>query len=353
MIDMFWRLFSILENVYFFPKRRLWKLFFTLGKKTYRSLYPLTIMIGVTDKCNLKCVMCPRTLGKVDLGSEDLTLEKFKYIIAQLPCLQNVAITGFGEPLFCKDLFDMIKYSKSKNRRTRLVSNGTLLDAENQIKLLESGLDEVSFSIDSPSPEGYARIRGRNLLDQVVKNITNLAKLRDERNSPMKIMVNYVAMKSNYAEIPEMVELCIKMGVDRLTISDVAYQLDMRIDEELKQQSLRSFKDGQTVDLRKKIKEAKEEAKTHGLAIALKGIGYETSAASRCYVPFYAPLIRLNGDVEPCCHVHNLSMGNIYKEKFSEIFNNKNMRNFRKTVLQKPPDFCRHCYDLYSHTTHN
>ena len=119
---------------------------------------PLHIDIEATSNCNLKCTMCPRTVF-INANSfwkvENFDLEKFKNIIIEAGSKGTTALKlqYLGEPLMNRDIFDMIKFAK-ENRFIDVMfnTNATNLTKDKSIKLLESGIDKISFSFDLIPP---------------------------------------------------------------------------------------------------------------------------------------------------------------------------------------------------------
>ena len=59
-----------------------------------KRMYPQYIEVETTTTCNLKCTICEHTYW--DEPNRHMTLEQFKYIIAQFPDLKWMGMTGIG-----------------------------------------------------------------------------------------------------------------------------------------------------------------------------------------------------------------------------------------------------------------
>ena len=73
-----------------------------------------------------------------------------------------VGLHGWGEPLLNRQIFEMIKYARSKGVITNLTTNGTLI-RDRTDEILGSGLEEIACTIQPP-PAGQnprARVEGR------------------------------------------------------------------------------------------------------------------------------------------------------------------------------------------------
>ncbi len=118
---------------------------------------PFKLKFENTTICNLRCVMCPLSVGlKRPTGS--LSYENFRFVFDQIyPCYLN--LTGIGEPLLNKDIFKIIQYAKAKRTFVKLDSNATLMTREKGVQMLEAGPDILSISMDGATKETYEKIR--------------------------------------------------------------------------------------------------------------------------------------------------------------------------------------------------
>ena len=130
----------------------------------YKKLYdllpletPLSLLIEPTNICNFQCVFCPTgntdLLNLVNRPKGMMNLSLFKKIINDL-CefkqkVKKIYLYKDGEQFLNPDLFEMIKYVKSKNvaESVETTSNGSLIDHKKSIELIESDLDAIRFSI--------------------------------------------------------------------------------------------------------------------------------------------------------------------------------------------------------------
>ena len=67
----------------------------------------------------------------------------------------------------------------------------------------------------------------------------------------------------------------------------------------------------------------------------------------RCILPFSWVSINELGEVMPCCALP-IVMGNLNKQSFMEIWNNRRYRKLRRTVNSiHPIGVCNHCHDRF------
>lgn len=106
------------------------------------------INIAVSISCNLKCKMCdyrePIT-HEEGLSKEDV----FRLLRdARELGLENIAFSG-GEVLLRKDIYEMVSYARELGiPEIAIVTNGTLVNEENAIRLVEAGMTSVNISLE-------------------------------------------------------------------------------------------------------------------------------------------------------------------------------------------------------------
>jgi GTP 3',8-cyclase len=132
-----------------------------------RSLTDLRV--SVTDRCNFRCRYCMprehfdqehRYLPRADI----LSFEEIVRVARALAPLglRKVRLTG-GEPLLRSELYKLVSLLKREaGFEVALTTNGSLL-AKQARALRDAGLDRLTVSLDSLSPEVFARMTDSGL----------------------------------------------------------------------------------------------------------------------------------------------------------------------------------------------
>lgn len=127
-----------------------------------RRVYPLfgaTVMIGLTYKCQCRCVHCGTTAYR-DLERKEISEEEVLELIRQAGALGAGGVYFFGgEPLLAKGLLEMVEAAKSLGLLVTLDTNGILIDREMARSLAGAGLDRIGVSIDSADEAEHDRLR--------------------------------------------------------------------------------------------------------------------------------------------------------------------------------------------------
>lgn len=180
------------------------------------------INIPVTDRCNLKCTMCPRQNTK-DLIEADIPDDALQSLLVSGRELSGILLQGLGEPLLYKNIFNVIKQLKREmhgNSEVGLTTNATMLNEDTGRKLLDSGLDFLYFSVDAATKLTYEAIRIGADFDSVVKNISQFAEYRSTLGiGRPRLMMNFVITQQNLHEIAAFAGLARDLGIENVTFS--------------------------------------------------------------------------------------------------------------------------------------
>jgi hypothetical protein len=160
----------------------------------------------INGACTARCTMCtirtwtrtPRTMPENDFR---VILEKFVPYLSQLDFL---TLHGCGEPLLDHGLPEKIATAKKLGfRGTGFATNGTELKPVLSRRLIESGLDTIICSVDGIRRETHEAIRLHTNFRQVVDNVKQFIRLRDEMCGKTRVLVRFIRQKLNYQEWPD------------------------------------------------------------------------------------------------------------------------------------------------------
>lgn len=165
------------------------------------------IRIALTPCCNLRCIYCHHE-GELLPGGEipGEMVVNIARAAAQLK-VRSVKFTG-GEPLLRRDLEEIIAQIP-QSLETSLTTNGILL-AERAESIARAGLGRVNVSLDSLQPGKYCHITGGKPED-MKRVLAGIDAAIEAGLLPIKL--NFVVLKKNEAEVPEMIEFCRQKGL--------------------------------------------------------------------------------------------------------------------------------------------
>jgi MoaA/NifB/PqqE/SkfB family radical SAM enzyme len=187
--------------------------------------FPGRMFIECTAACNISCFQAccaPETGITRTREAGMLDIELFRRVIDEVgPSLGRVDFFNYGEAFLHKRAVEMCEYLKQRYPHIYLYTstNGTALSEEQARRLVHSGIDEVTFSIDGARPESYGRYRQRGKFDVALRNLRAMAdeKRRSGRDLPF-INWRYILFRWNDSdeEMAEARRMATDVGVDRL-----------------------------------------------------------------------------------------------------------------------------------------
>ncbi|MCH7748895.1 MAG: SPASM domain-containing protein [Acidobacteria bacterium] len=187
---------------------------------------PSRLYIECTAACNISCFeacCAPETGITRTRQAGMLDFDLFTRVVDETgPTLARIDFFNYGETFLHKQAVEMCEYIKQHYPQIYLYTstNGLALSEERARRLVHSGIDEVTFSVDGAFPDSYARYRQRGQLDVALGNLRAMAdeKRRAGRDLPF-INWRYILFTWNDSteEMDHARVLAEQIGVDRLT----------------------------------------------------------------------------------------------------------------------------------------
>lgn len=320
---------------------------------------PVCLYLETTNRCNLLCQHCPRTFASVERPA-DMSFERMKMIVDQVPDLKQAVLHGIGEPLINKELPEMIRYLKDRDVYVLFNSNGTLLYPHLQKRLIDSGLDEYRISLDAADAETFEKVRGLPRFELIINNSQEFVALKERVGVDRpKVSLWLVGLKETLDQLGAFVRLAHEMGIGEVYLQRLVFFDDGQNGQGLARPEQSLFGVA-TAD------EARVVAEAHRLADEL-GITFHASGAtspeqslmprdegrpwSLCRRPWTLMYITANGNVLPCClapfserDYDSLILGNAFERPLMEIWNDHLYQKFRsELVSDSPPHPCKNC----------
>ncbi|BAL85708.1 hypothetical protein AMIS_4880 [Actinoplanes missouriensis 431] len=319
---------------------------------------PAHLQVEVTSACNLRCTMClVRYRPPVNKLAGAMPPELFHRLVEDVP-LRQVTLQGLGEPLLSPYLPEMIEAAVRRRIRVGFNTNATLLNRRRAEELVASRVDWLHVSLDGATAESYEAIRDGARFDTVISNLAGLVRAKREAGSDTPwIRVVFVSMRDNVGELPELVRLLGRIGVDELRVQNLSHSFD-DTDPAGRYEEIRTFTAEQALwtgaDRERSdaaFAEARRVAADTGVRLRLPR--FDETAGGGCTWPWDAAYVTSAGVVQPCCMVmgdDRVSLGDLTEAGFPEIWHGEAYREFRRRLAsEEPPDVCRGC-SLYKNT---
>src|SRR5208337_3471558 len=149
------------------------------------TIFPKFFLIETINACNSRCIMCGIDFSKKKKAvMSDALFEKITNEIAHYKDhVEKVMLYLDGEPLLDKTMPLKVHAMKSAGiRKVNIATNASLLDSRRAADLIDAGLDEVYFTLDSLDKKTFEAIRCGLKFEDVYGNIINFIKLRNRLN---------------------------------------------------------------------------------------------------------------------------------------------------------------------------
>ena len=252
---------------------------------------PVCLYLEVTNRCNLLCETCPRTFEELEPPA-DMSWELFTKIVDQVPNIARVVMHGVGEPMLVKNLPDMIRYLKARGTYVLFNTNGTLMQPKRFQELIDTGLDELRVSLDAANRESYAKIRGKDFFNRIVRDVGKfIAYQKQVGATTPRVSLWLTGLKETVDQLPEFVRLAAQMGVTEVHLQRLVFD-EMGYGRAMAGNSL--FEGTQETE-RRAIEAAQEIAHPLGVTLDASGAtepGLQPQAARRpCLGRLSAPVV--------------------------------------------------------------
>jgi MoaA/NifB/PqqE/SkfB family radical SAM enzyme len=296
------------------------------------------------------------------------------------PSALRVIPFGGGEPLLYPHFMALVESAKQQEAEVYFNTNGTMLTKDLARKLVDINVDRISFSVDAATERTFESIRKGAKFTTVITNIAALDAIRKEQSKSLPIMgITFVCMASNIGEIPQLLSLCQRIGVQLISFESLISPgptWNTGYKEFYQHQALSNLPKSEVMslfnDCDKQAQDSgiqifppdffsrwRKRQKTFGSANASTTCrkddtpqtctkNSEDSASKKnrffCTSPWTTVYITANGLVQTCCFSSRI-FGDLREQDLAAIWNGKEYRDYRKQVIQGIcPSECEICF---------
>ncbi|MGB1799975.1 MAG: radical SAM protein [Gammaproteobacteria bacterium] len=173
------------------------------------------VAVEITQRCNLDCTLC--YLSEHSEAVADIPIEevyrRIDEVYKQYGPNTDVQVTG-GDPTLRKrdELIDIIRYIKSKNMRSTMMTNGIRANRSLLTDLAKAGLNDVAFHVDTTQ-----NIKGTT--DEKSLNGKREEYINNTKDLGLSVMFNTTIHKDNFHEIPDLIKFFVKHADSVRTVS--------------------------------------------------------------------------------------------------------------------------------------
>jgi pyrroloquinoline quinone biosynthesis protein E len=178
---------------------------------------PLGLLAELTYRCPLACPYCSNPTD-LNAYAAELDTAQWRDVMDQAEDLGvlQVHLSG-GEPLARRDLSAIADHASKLGLYVNLVTSGVGLTAAVAERLAAAGVEHVQLSVQAAAAAQADLIAGSPSFERKV------AAAAAVRAAGLPLTVNVVLHRANIGSIPELVDLAIGLGAQRLELAHTQY----------------------------------------------------------------------------------------------------------------------------------
>ncbi|MFA4989399.1 MAG: radical SAM protein [Candidatus Omnitrophota bacterium] len=320
------------------------------GSRAFKG--PDMLQIDLTDHCNNNCIACwcnSPLLNRERLARPKYSLPKdlIKGVIVEARDLglKEIYFSGGGEPFMHPDCLEIIAYAKKKKITCSVNTNFTLVNEDIIDRLIDLGLDNLTVSVWSGTPESYKSMHPNRSAEDFYKIRDKLYFLNSRKYTYPYVKIYNVICSLNYDQIKPILGFTEQTKSDSVEFT-VVDTIPGATDKLL-------LSDGQRKAILEQFSQVNQDGKKiinreHFLRRIANQDARQAEYDSRfidtlpCYIGWLFARIMPNGDVNSCLKSHRFPVGNIHQESFKDIWNSRKQMYFRnktKSANKEDPFF--------------
>lgn len=301
------------------------------------------VIISLTNRCNLRCLMCQIPEEK----TQELSTAQWKKTIKDVSSLgvQTMVFSG-GEPLLREDIFELISFTKNHHMNACLTSNGCLINQNTALKLTKSGIDVVNISIEGEK-QIHDYLRGEGSFDKATLALEYLKMHKIEST------IAATVSRYNFECLKSVLELAKATGAttvrfqpfSRIFLKDASKGDDFFIDKKDKERLQEIIEDIIKLSNEYKIP-------TNPVSYLMNIPPYlckeKIVMKKGCSALWASCPINSKGEVFPCWNLASQDriIGNVNQESLVDLWFSNRHNQIRESVLQAGCFGCMmSCYD--------
>ena len=175
------------------------------------------VIWNLIRRCNLSCKHCYSISAPKDFPGELSTEEVFTTMDDLKQFGVPVLILSGGEPLLRPDIFDISRHAKEMGFYVGLSTNGTKIDESNIEQIADIGYDYVGISIDGirETHDKFRHLEGAY--------DASMHAIRLCHQHGIKIGMRFTITQDNAHELPDLLNIMEREGVDKFYLSHLNY----------------------------------------------------------------------------------------------------------------------------------
>ncbi|MEW6374214.1 MAG: SPASM domain-containing protein [Thermodesulfobacteriota bacterium] len=299
--------------------------------------------IEVSTYSSLECQVCPRAVFAEQWDFQNMSMGTFQEIGQYFHLTKWVSLRGWGEPMENENIIPMLHLAKKNGCLTSLTTNGIRLTEDLSHQLLMAGLDLIVVSVELATQGIQEGLPAGADFERILKQITGFIQLKNKlHHKTPTVKISFPMTRLNMKELPSLVPLAAKLGVDEVIFTNLDYLPDERWN------ILRAFyHESPTAAFQQSIDEIHRLSKALRILVKTYPLKVEEQRVCEANPPRNV-FFSVDGSVAPCHYlripkkgdiprifmnkesmVPQTSFGNIKEEDLLAVLNKESYKKFR------------------------
>jgi putative metalloenzyme radical SAM/SPASM domain maturase len=166
--------------------------------------------------------MCVKQAPGQGLVDGDMTERTFERLAPAFARLDALILNGIGEPMLHRGLEGFIERAKAAMPASGWVgfqTNGQVIGPKRAESLVAAGVDRICMSADAVAPDQLKALHGGARIGSIESAAGLLHEAAARRGRSVSLGLEFVAMRSNLHELPELVRWAANHGFAFLIVS--------------------------------------------------------------------------------------------------------------------------------------
>lgn len=170
------------------------------------------IQIDIFNGCNLRCPLCETGALKHPRGVTKIGADDYREILDSLSGFDEIHLFNKGESTLHPEICDFISMGKDRGFTMGLHSN-LCIPQERLDKIISSGLDRLTASVDGTSQSRYGAYRKSGNFDQAFANLTFAAE-KYHSGALSFLEWQFIVNRFNEEEVEGFIVIAAQMGIN-------------------------------------------------------------------------------------------------------------------------------------------
>ncbi len=321
---------------------------------------PRALTLELTSHCMYDCQPCPLNFYTEDVKRQYLDLDILEKRLKELPPLETIDLTGWGEALLHPDLERAVKLATASASEVSITTAGLMLDRERSDILIDHGVSYVMVSLDAADRAGYLALKHKDDFAKVAGNVEAFLgeRARKGRSRP-QLALSCILMRETLSHWYPLAELAAALQVDQLVYKALVPMSPGSLASSLHHNFYPSV-EPPALDPAEELDRAIRHATEKGIEVAIFNEWGEPAIHACMAFGDQRPYLKADGKLAPCCmlayplerplrdgtslKIPPRLFGDWFKEPLETIWQKPEYVRFREQLATKAPDTaCRDC----------